>query len=64
MTSTSTKDDPTGDDARLRDLERENAALKREVEQWARRAERAEKESLRWRTTADEWRHEWMKRGR
>jgi chromosome segregation ATPase len=47
----------------LSDLRLEVAALKREVDSWHRRAERAEKEALRWKTTADEWRHEWMKRG-
>jgi hypothetical protein len=45
----------------LADLQIENAALKREVDCWHRRAERAEKDVIRWKTTAEEWRAEFTR---
>jgi hypothetical protein len=48
----------------VKDLQLENAALKREVTSWQKRSDRAEMECLKWKTTAHEWRHEWMKRTR
>jgi regulator of replication initiation timing len=45
----------------LADLQIENAALKREVDCWHRRAERAEKEAVKWKTMADEWRAEFTR---
>jgi cell division protein FtsB len=38
----------------LAGLKIENAALKREVDCWHRRAERAEKEAARWKTMEDD----------
>jgi hypothetical protein len=49
-------------DDMLKDLQIENAALRREVDSWHRRCERAEKDALKWKKTSDEWRQEWMKR--
>lgn len=45
----------------LKDAKAEVAALKREVDCWTRRAERAEREALKWKETASAWRHEFMK---
>jgi regulator of replication initiation timing len=45
----------------LANLQIENAALKREVDCWHRRAERAEKEAVKWKTMADEWRAEFTR---
>jgi len=46
------------------ELRMEVTTLKREVEIWQKRSFRAEQEAMRWKTTADEWRHEFMKRGK
>jgi septal ring factor EnvC (AmiA/AmiB activator) len=46
----------------LSDLRIENDALKREVDCWHRRAERAEKEAVKWKATADEWKGAFTKR--
>ena len=76
MTNTSTKIAPAISEAELQELleeiairtaeledaKKEIVTLKRELATWQGRAERAETAAMKWKMTADEWRHECMKK--
>jgi hypothetical protein len=72
MTSTSIKNDqePGEGDATLEDVLRvtvqalkgDNDSLRRELDIWHRRARRAELEAEKWKTTAGEWKREFLEK--